>query len=105
MANLKTILDEKIEKGFDKLETLDIGTKEYNDAVDGLGKLMDRRIEIEKNKEESKSRLGKNIIDIGLGLAGLGVSIWGMCVSIQFEKDDSFTSQVGKKAIDRILRK
>lgn len=116
MANLKTILDVEIEERSAKLANLEPGTKEYSDAVDGLTKLMDRRIEIEKFeaaeaqseqqlKEERKSRLSKNLIDIGLGLAGLGLTAWGMCVSIQFEKDDSFTSQLGKRSLDRILKK
>lgn len=116
MANLKTILDVEIEERSAKLASMEAGSKEFTDTVDALTKLADRRIEIEKFEateayneqqlaEERKSRVGKILVDLGLGLAGIGLTVWGTCVSLQFEKDDSFSTQVGKKFMDRLLRK
>lgn len=114
--NLKTILDTEIEERSVKLAKLEPGTKEYTDAVEGLAKIMDRRIEIEKLEqnetqnenqlaEERKSRFGKMIVDIGLGLAGIGVTIWATRATFRFEETGTITTQAGRKIIDRIFRK
>lgn len=114
--NMKTILDVEIEERSAKLAKLEPGTKEYSDAVDGLAKLMDRRIEIEKIEmseaqnekqmiEERNARWLKIGCDVLLGVAGLGLTYWGACASFEFEKNDSFTTQVGKKFMDKLLRK
>lgn len=114
--NLKTILDVEIEDRSAKLAKLEPGTKEYTDAVEGLTKIVDRRIEIEKLEqaetqnenqlaEERKSRFGKMMIDVALGLAGIGVTIWGTRATFRFEETGTITTQAGKKIIDRIFRK
>lgn len=114
--NLKTILDVEIEERSAKLAKLEPGTKEYTDAVDGLTKIMDRRIEIEKLEqaeaqgeqqliEERKSRFGKMMVDIGLGLAGIGVTIWGTRATFRFEENGTITTQAGKKIMGWIFRK
>lgn len=114
--NLKTILDVEIEERSAKLAKLEPGTKEYSDAVEGLTKIVDRRIEIEKLEqaetqnenqlaEERKSRFGKMMIDVALGLAGIGVTIWGTRATFRFEETGTITTQAGKKIMDRIFRK
>lgn len=114
--NLKTILDVEIEDRSAKLAKLEPGTKEYTDAVDGLTKIMDRRIKIEELEqaetqnenqlaEERKSRFGKMAVDIALGLAGIGVTIWGTRATFRFEETGTITTQAGRKIMDRIFRK
>ena len=114
--NLKTILDVEIEERSAKLAKLEPGTKEYTDTVEGLTKIVDRRIEIEKLEqaetqnenqlaEERKSRFGKMMIDVALGLAGIGVTIWGTRATFRFEETGTITTQAGKKIMDRIFRK
>jgi len=142
---MKTILDVEIEDRANKLAKLEPGTQEYRDTVDGLTKLMDRRIKMEELEmaevkaeadrelavkkfeadkeleaeklalateqaekqasEERKSRIWKMLIDAGLGVAGIGVTIWGAKASFKFEETGTITTQTGKKLMDRIFRK
>ena len=121
--NMKTILDVEIEERSAKLAKMEPGTTEYAAAVDGLTKVIDRRIKIEEVEmteahnekqialnekqvsDERRSKIWKMIIDTGLGVAGIGVTIWGIGVSLRFEEHGTITTQVGKKFMDKILRK
>ena len=114
--NMKTLLDVEIEERSIKLASIEPGSKEYSDAVDGLTKLMDRRIEIEKletseaqneqqMKDERFDRWFKLFSDAGIGLLGLGLTFWGTKASFRFEETGTITSQAGKKLMERIFRK
>ena len=112
--SMTTKLNVEIEDKFDKLAELDPSTKEYAVAVDSITKLMDRAIEIEKlessdaqnekqMKEDRKSRLVKNFIDVGSIVLPLAVTIWGACASFKFEENGTITTSVGRKFMDKII--
>lgn len=114
--NLKTMLDVEIEEQRNKLVNLDPGTKEYDSTVKAMTELMDRRIKIEEVEqaeahgekqlaEDRKSRFGKIIVDAGIGLAGIAVTVWGARASFKFEETGTITSQAGRKFMDRIFRR
>lgn len=109
-----TKLNVEIEEKFDKLNKLDVSSKEYSAAVDSMAKLMDRAIEIEKlemsetqnekqMQEDRKSRLTKNCIDIGSIVLPLAVTIWGAKASFKFEETGTVTTSVGRKFMDKLL--
>lgn len=109
-----TKLREEIDEKLDKLKDMDPSTKEYSTAVEGVTKLMDRIIEIEKldtsvthnenqMKEDRKARWIKNLIDIGAIVLPLGVTIWGAKTSLKFEETGTVTTGVGRKFIDRLF--
>ena len=112
--SMATKLNVEIEDKFDKLAELDPSTKEYAVAVDSVTKLMDRAIEIEKlessdvqnekqMKEDRKSRLVKNFIDVGSIVLPLAVTIWGARASFKFEENGTITTSVGRKFMDKII--
>lgn len=114
--SMKTLLEVEIEEKFEKLAKLDPTTKEYATAVEGVTKLMDRALEIEKFesaeansekqiKEDRKSRIVKNIIDVGTTLVPLGVSVWMALVSLKFEETGSITTTIGRKTLDRLFKR
>lgn len=125
--NLKTMLDVEIEEQRNKLVDMKPGTKEYDAVVDALAKLMDRRIKIEEIEmseakadadrenakvqseqqlaEDRKSRFGKIIVDAGLGIAGIALTIWGTRTSLKFEETGTLTTQAGKKFMDKLFRR
>lgn len=114
--SMTTKLHVEIDDRFDDLAKLDPASKEYATAVDSVTKLMDRAIEIEKlessetqsekeMKEDRKSRLIKNCIDVGSVVLPLAVTVWGACVSWEFEKTDSMTTSIGKKFMDKLISK
>jgi hypothetical protein len=56
-------------------------------------------------KDEKKDRLFKNIISAAGVVLPLIVTIWGTKVSMQFEKEDSFTTIMGRGFIQKLLPK
>ena len=45
---IETLLHEEIQDEFKNLKEMELGTEEYKTTVDGLAKLVDRAIEIDK---------------------------------------------------------
>ena len=112
--SMTTKLNVEIEERLDDVNKLDLTSKEYAAAVDSVTKLMDRAIEIEKLeisetqnekqiKEERKSRLIKNLIDIGAIVLPLGVTLWGVKASLYFEDENTVTTTVGRKFMDKMF--
>ena len=126
-VNIENLLYDEIETEFDKLSQLEPGTEQHKLAADTLTKLMDRAIELDKveieckdkeatreseqllkeqqMKDEKKDRLVKNIIGAAGVVLPLIVTIWGTKVSMQFEKEDSFTTIMGRGFIQKLLPK
>ena len=125
--NIQTLLYDEIEEEFEKLRKIEYGSEQYKVTVDGLAKLMDRAIEMEKfdsdcedkakTREseqlektqqlaaEKKDRLIKNIIS-GAGIVlPLLVTIWGTKVSLKFEEEGTFTTIMGRGFINKLLPK
>lgn len=114
--SIETKLQVEIEDKFDELAELSSSSKEYAAAVDSVTKLMDRAIELEKlessethtekqMKEDRKSRLYKNIIDVGSIVLPLAVTIWGAKASFKFEEEGTITTTIGRKFMDKLISK
>ena len=112
--SLTTKLNVEIDERFNDLAKLNPTTKEYSTAVDSLTKLMDRAIEIEKieaseaqnekqMKDDRKSRIVKNCIDVGSIVLPLAVTLWGVKASLYFEDSNTVTTTVGRKFMDRMF--
>ena len=112
--SLTTKLNVEIDERFNDLAKLNPTTKEYSAAVDSLTKLMDRAIEIEKieaseaqnekqMKDDRKSRIVKNCIDVGSIVLPLAVTLWGVKASLYFEDSNTVTTTVGRKFMDRMF--
>lgn len=52
--DIKTLLDEEISNELETLGELEIGSEAYKTTVDGITKLMDKKIELEKSEREAK---------------------------------------------------
>lgn len=120
---IKETLYKEIEDEFQVLSEIKVGTDEYKSSVDGLTKLLDRAIEIEKHEaemkereaeriandiktaEEQKDRVVKNYISAGGVVLPLLVTIWGTLKSFKFEKDGTVTTIMGRGFINKLLPK
>ena len=125
--NIETLLYDEIETEFEKLRTTEYGSEQYKVTVDGLTKLMDRAIEMEKVtndcddkaatreneqlikakqlEDDKKDRLVKNIISAAGVVLPLIVTIWGTKVSLKFEEEGTFTTIMGRGFVNKLLPK
>lgn len=123
----KTLLNEEIENEFKELKKLNVGSEQYKTAVDGLTKLMDKNLEIQKFEaersekdashcddyelqtkqfeSERRDRIVKNVLTAAGIVLPLGVTIWGTIVSMDFEKEETFTTIMGRGFIQKLLPK
>lgn len=125
--NIQTLLYDEIEEEFEKLRKIEYGSEQYKVTVDGLAKLMDRAIEMEKFDSdcedkaktrkseqlekaqqlaaEKKDRLIKNIISGAGVVLPLLVTIWGTKVSLKFEEEGTITTIMGRAFVNKLLPK
>lgn len=123
----ETLLREEIQSELESLKDVSLGTDEYKTTVDGLAKLMDRAIEIdrlnieaqekedsredEKNlklreiEEERKDRIVKNSIAAAGIIIPTVVTIWGTLKSLKFEETGTVTTMMGRGFINKLLPK
>ena len=122
---IKTLLRDEIKEEIEELNKMEVGSEEYKVTVDGLVKLVDRFNEIEKSenerldrvesremehelklqqmKEEKKDHFIKNLLT-GISItSGVSVAVWGTLVSMKFEKEDSFTSLLGRGWVNKTI--
>ena len=98
-------VDEEIDKLYEKLQTLDEDSNEYQMVEDAILKLMDKKIEIERLKGDKWSRVFKIVCDIAAILLPLGVTIWGTLLAFTFEERGTITSTMGRKFMDKLMHK
>lgn len=121
---LEKKLEEAIKKEIDCLEHVPPGTEEHAVAAESITKMVDSylksrtinldedRFELErekllveaaKNKAEKWDAVAKNAITVITFAGGMGIAVWGTVVSMKFEKEDTFTSLLGRKWVDKTL--
>ena len=123
----ETLLHEEIESEFKELKKLEAGSEKYKVAVDGLTKLVDRAIEIDKLNDSAEDRREARDADMeikqqqlhedakdrkvrnGIAVAGIiiptAVTIWGTLKSLKFEETGTITTNAGRNFISRIFKK
>lgn len=124
---IEAMLRDEIQSEFENLKKMETGTEKYKTTVDGLTKLVDRAIELEKFeedcqdkiknreietefkskqfREEKKGRIVKNVLD-GLAIVvPIGITIWGTCKTLEFEKTGTVTTIMGRGFINKLLPK
>lgn len=124
---IKRLLEEEIEDELNELSGLDLGSDTYKASVDGITKLLDRAIEMEKAEKERDEKVKDREIETqyrdaqalaenkdrwirnGIAIAGIVVpsviTVWGTIKSINFEKDGTITTIMGRGFISKLLPK
>ena len=127
MESIRELLDEEIQVEFEKLSKLEVGSESYKATVDGLTKLVDRVIEIDKLNDSAQDRREARDADMeikqqqlyedvkdrkvrnGIAIAGIiiptAVTIWGTLKSLKFEETGTITTNAGRSFISRIFKK
>ena len=124
---IETLLNEEIQDEFKNLKEMELGTEDYKTTVDGLVKLVDRAIEIDKLNIDAQDRIDSREIEVdlkqqqindekqdrkirnGIAIAGIVIptiaTIWGTLKSFKFEKDGTVTTIMGRGFIQKLLPK
>ena len=123
----ETLFKQVIAKDLKDLEDLELGSDEYKAAVDGITKMADRLIEMNKidlefedrlearekeealRREEMKESRKNHRIQDGLTVLGIAVpaalTIWGTIKSFEFEKEGTITTIMGRGFIQKLIPK
>ena len=124
---IETKLHEEIQEELKGLKQIELGTDEYRATVDGLTKLMDRAIEINKLDSDREDKLDQQAVEMEfktqqleedikdrktrnrIAIAGLVVptvvTIWGTLKTLKFEESGTVTTNAGRNFINRIFKK
>lgn len=125
--SIETMLHDEIKAELEELKRVEVGTEKHKAMVDSLTKLVDRAIEMEKIGVESQDKEDTREIDVELkrqemaeerkdrwiknGIAVLSVvvptavTVWGTIKSIEFEKEGTITTIMGRGFIQKLLPK
>nr|DAQ74335.1 MAG TPA: hypothetical protein [Caudoviricetes sp.] len=125
--SIKTQLEDEIRDEFEALRKIEVGSDTYRATVEGLTKLIDRKIEMDKVEVDARERVIKRnddnefkemqladdrkdrAIKNGLTVATLvittGTTIWGILKSlkIEFKDNEMITSTVGKELMKKVI--
>ena len=125
--SVKTLIVEEIQDEIKELNKMEVGSDTYKTTVDGVTKLADRFIEIEKLEIDREFKASNQSIDEGLKLAemenekkdrlikncltglsiitGVGLTVWGTIKSLKFEEEGTVTTIVGIGFNNKLLPK
>lgn len=124
--DIKTLLDEEISNELETLGGLEIGSEEYKTTVDGITKLMDKKIELEKSERDAKVKdrdyelESKKLVQIdndkkdqlfknGIAIAGIVIpsliTIWGTFKTLRFEETGTVTTIMGRGFVNKLIPK
>ena len=124
---MKELLNEEIRSELEELKGVQIGTDEYDIAVAGITKLIDKAIDIDKFdaeqsgltnmqvqqlvlqkyqcKQESKHKTAQLLITIGTAVLTAAITIWGTRTTLQFEERGTVTTSAGRSFLGRLIPK
>ena len=124
--SVRSNLVEEFESELEELSKMEVGTDTYRATVDGVTKLADRIIEIDKIekensvkidtqeqeyaikaqqlKDEKKDRFIKNCIAIGTFVGGVLVYGLAFIASTNFEREGTLTTEGGKSSLRQLLK-
>ena len=130
MINYKEALDGEISTELEVLESMETNSEDYKIMVEVITKLIDRSMELEKIEiskaqeaekikneaekmkfEAKQAKTNKIFQWIGYGISAAGivipvaVTIWGTKVTLNFEKEGTVTTMMGRGFINKLLPK
>ena len=114
--DIEKMLHEEIANELDELRGLEVGSDQYKAVVDGVTKLADRAIEIDKlnaehdervkaRESEERDRKTKNWLTGVSTVGGMALTVWGCLKSWKFEETGVVTSAAGRRFIDSLFKR
>lgn len=125
--SMKDLLRTEVEENLKNMKDLELGSKQYESAVESTCKLMDRVIAIDKNADDydlkdkaretetnlkydqitkdKRNQMIQNGITVGSIVVSTAVTIWGTLASFKFEKEGTVTTILGRAFVGKLLPK
>lgn len=125
--NIEELLNDEIQDELENLGKMELGSDTYKVTVEGLTKLVDKSIELEKVRLEMNDKAENReteldlkhqqiqnekrdqIVRNGIAIAGLIVptiiTIWGTLKTLKFEETGTVTTIMGRGFIQKLLPK
>ena len=125
--DVKDLLEEELQREIGNLEDLEYGSDKYKAAADGVAKLLDKYITMDKMilesqdkydardaeikfkkeqmRDERIDRIVKNLLTGVSVVGGIWLTVWGTRVSFKFEETGSITTIMGRGFINKLLPK
>lgn len=115
MQELKKQLSGEFTARLEQLGEANLMTEEYKYATDGITKIADRIIEIEKieaeqalkaqqAKDEKRDKIIGKVIDGVKFVGGSAITIGCFVAAMNFEKEGTLTTQGGRNALSKLLK-
>lgn len=124
--SVKNAITEEFYDQLGRLGKMELGDDKYKNTVDGVTKLADRIIELEKLENESKFKADTRETEYSLKMqlmneekraqmirngiegvkivGGLGLAAWAFVASMNFEKEGTLTTEGGRNALRQLLK-
>lgn len=113
--DIKQQLSGEFDARLEELGDMQLGDDNYRTATDCMTKVADRIIEIEKIEAECKlkeqqlkidrrDKIVRNVIEGVKVVGGLGSAFAIAIISINFEREGTFTTQAGRSTISQLLK-
>jgi len=124
------LLEDEINSEVKLLKDMEAGTDEYKVTIDGVTKLTDRYIELQKLKQQANSqvtaeaqrsqelalkreqlksekrgRVVSNILQGTTLLVTTGLTVWGTYKTMEFEKEGTVTTIFGREFFKNLFHK
>lgn len=114
--DIEKILHDEIVFELEELKEMEPGTEKHKETIEGVTKLVDRAIEMdklniehdEKEKQvarDEKDRLIKNCIAVAGIVIPCLITVWGTCKSLEFEKEGTITTIMGRGFVNKLIPK
>ena len=115
MEDLKKQLSGEFDARLEELGATELTSDAYRNATDGMTKIADRIIEIEKieaeqalkEKQAKTDKLDK-VCRVGVEVLKtavmVGVGIWAFKASIKFEEEGTFTTTGGRNIVNQLTK-
>ena len=109
--SMEDLLRGEIEANLENMNELELGSKQYESAVDDDYDLKNQARETEaelKNNQlvkDKRNQMIQNGIAVGSIVVSTAVTIWGTLASFKFEKEGTVTTILGRAFVGKLLPK
>lgn len=124
---IEALLQDEVVAELEELSKLEVGSDKYKATTEGIAKLMDRAIEMDKiNRDQDERQINhdndlalktrqieaeirdrkiKNVITVVVSGVGTVVTIWGTLKTLKFEEVGTVTTMAGRNFINNLFKR